>query len=112
MDLSLQGKLLRVLENRSFQRVGSVREYSVVARIVAATNRDLGELVEKSNFRLDLFQRLSVFPIQIPPLRERGDDILILAKHFLDFFSQKMKIEIESLSPEVPWMNLMERYAL
>ncbi|MBW1808351.1 MAG: sigma-54-dependent Fis family transcriptional regulator [Deltaproteobacteria bacterium] len=110
MDLSLQGKLLRVLENRSFQRVGSVREYSVVARIVAATNRDLGELVEKSSFRLDLFQRLSVFPIQIPPLRERGDDILILAKHFLDFFSQKMKIKIEPLSPEVQECLLSYNY--
>jgi two-component system NtrC family response regulator len=101
MDLSLQGKLLRVLETRRFQRVGSVREIEVRARIVAATNRDLLELVRQGRFRFDLYQRLSVFPIAIPALRERGEDILLAARHFIDFFAAKMNLVIEPLSAEV-----------
>ena len=101
MDLSLQGKLLRVLESRCFQRVGSVREYSVRARVVAATNCDLLELVKQGRFRFDLYQRLAVFPIAIPPLRERGDDVLQAALHFVEFFSSKMGIRIGALSSEV-----------
>ncbi|MCP4199385.1 MAG: sigma-54-dependent Fis family transcriptional regulator [Proteobacteria bacterium] len=101
MDLTLQGKLLRVLETRSFQKIGSVQEHAVMARVVAATNRDLVELVQEGSFRFDLFQRLSVFPITIPPLRDRGDDILLAAYHFVEFFSSKMKKQLEPLSPEI-----------
>jgi DNA-binding NtrC family response regulator len=101
MDSNLQGKLLRVLETRRFQRLGSVHENVVSARIVAATNKDLKELVNQGRFRFDLFQRLSVFPIPIPPLRERGEDILLAAHHFVDFFSSKMDVQMEPLSPEM-----------
>ncbi|NOZ01900.1 MAG: sigma-54-dependent Fis family transcriptional regulator [Deltaproteobacteria bacterium] len=101
MDLALQGKLLRVLESRRFHRVGSVREKQVRARVVAATNRDLLEQVKRGRFRFDLYQRLSVFPIQIPPLRDRGEDVLVLARHFVGFFARKMKISIRPLSAEI-----------
>jgi DNA-binding NtrC family response regulator len=101
-DMSdIQGKLLRVLENRSFQRVGSVKEIPLRARVVAATNRDLKQLVKEGKFRHDLYQRLSVFPIHIPPLAERDDDILILADHFLKFFAEKLGKEVGPLSDEV-----------
>jgi DNA-binding NtrC family response regulator len=98
---ALQGKLLRVLESRCFHRVGSTREITLRARVVAATNQDLKELVTQGQFRLDLYQRLSVFPIQLPPLRERGEDILQLAEHFRAFFAGKLTKEIEPLSAEV-----------
>jgi two-component system response regulator AtoC len=101
MDLTLQGKLLRVLETRSFQKIGSVQEHSVMARVVAATNKNLTELVREGAFRFDLLQRLSVFPIAIPPLRDRGDDILLAAHHFVEFFSSKMNKQLEPLSPEI-----------
>jgi DNA-binding NtrC family response regulator len=101
MDLVLQGKLLRVLETRCFQRVGSVREHPVEARIVAATNGDLAELVRQGRFRHDLYQRLSVYPIHLPPLRERGQDVLRMAQHFAEFFAARMDLELESLGPEV-----------
>ena len=101
MPLAIQGKLLRVLESRTFHRVGSTREISLRARVVAATNQELRTLVGEGRFRLDLFQRLSVFPITIPPLRERGDDILLLAEHFRAFFAGKLGKPIEPLSDEV-----------
>jgi DNA-binding NtrC family response regulator len=97
----IQGKLLRVLESRSFVRVGSVKELPLKARVVASTNQDLEELVKSGRFRHDLFQRLCVFPIHIPPLRERVEDILILAEHFREFYSQKLSIETGTLSEEV-----------
>ncbi len=101
MDLGLQGKLLRVLETRRYQRVGSVKEHPVRARIVAATNRDLLELVNLGRFRFNLYQRISVFPVHIPPLREREGDALLLARHFVSFFSEKMKKPVAPLSAEV-----------
>ncbi len=97
----LQGKLLRVLENRACCRVGSTQEIPLNARVVAATNQDLPELVKQGKFRQDLYQRLSVFPIAIPPLRERGDDVLLLAEHFRSFFAQKLSKAMEPLSQEV-----------
>ena len=100
MDV-LQGKLLRVLESRTFHQVGSLKEIALQARVVAATNQDLKELVRQGRFRLDLYQRLCVFPIQIPPLRERGDDILLLAEHFCAFFADKLGKEVEPLDDEV-----------
>ncbi len=98
---ALQGKLLRVLESRVFHRVGSTRELPLRARVVAATNSDLRELVEQGRFRLDLYQRLAVFPVRIPPLRERGEDILLLAEHFRAFFAGKLGKEIEPLGEAV-----------
>jgi len=101
MDLALQGKLLRVLETRSFHRIGNVREQPVRARIVAATNRDLSSEVRKGTFRHDLYQRLSVYPVTLPPLRERGEDVLILARHFARFYQTKMGRPARPLSREV-----------
>ncbi|MBW2535401.1 MAG: sigma-54-dependent Fis family transcriptional regulator [Deltaproteobacteria bacterium] len=98
---ALQAKLLRVLESRSFRRVGSLTEIPLRARVVAATNQDLKQLVKQGQFRLDLYQRLCVFPIQIPPLRDRGDDILLLAEHFRSFFAEKLAKDIEPLGEEV-----------
>ena len=82
MELSLQGKILRVLEERTFDRVGGVKPIEMNARVISASHRDLGRLVEEGKFRLDLYHRLSVFPITIAPLRARGDDILLLADRF------------------------------
>ena len=98
---ALQGKLLRVLESRSFHRVGSLTELPLQARVVAATNQDLKDLVRQGRFRLDLYQRLCVFPIHIPPLRERGADILLLAEHFRAFFAEKLDRNIAGLADEV-----------
>ncbi|MDE0001278.1 MAG: sigma 54-interacting transcriptional regulator [Rhodospirillaceae bacterium] len=88
IPLDLQGKLLRVLQEGEFEQVGSDRTRSVDVRVVAATNRDLDKAVEDGKFREDLFYRLSVFPIDVPPLRERGDDIVQLASHFLEKICQ------------------------
>jgi DNA-binding NtrC family response regulator len=101
MDMSLQGKLLRVLESRTFHRLGSVKEKPVMARVVAATHRDLMELVDEGRFRFDLYQRLSVFPIAVPSLRERGEDILVLARHFVKHFARKLGIPPQPLPREV-----------
>ena len=76
MDPALQGKLLRVLEERTFERVGGVKPIEMGARVISASHRDLGALVEEDKFRLDLYHRLSVFPITIAPLRARGEDVL------------------------------------
>ena len=101
MEQRLQGKLLRVLESRTFQRLGSHRERPLGARVVAATNRDLSALVEQGGFRMDLYQRLAVFPVHLPPLRERGQDVLLLAEHFRAFYADKLGKEIEPLDDEV-----------
>lgn len=84
IPIELQGKLLRVLQESQYERVGDDTTLSVDVRVVAATNRDLEELVEQGGFREDLYYRLSVFPIEVPPLRERGEDIVQLASHFLE----------------------------
>ena len=96
-----QGKLLRVLESRVFHRLGTSREIPLRARVVAATNQDLSALVQAGRFRQDLFQRLAVFPIHIPPLRERGDDIVLLAEHFRVLFSERLRKPTEVLATEV-----------
>ncbi len=89
MDLSLQVKILRVLQEKEFERVGGTTLKKVDVRIVAATNRDLEEEVSACRFREDLFYRLNVIPLHLPPLRERGQDILLLAGHFLRRFCAK-----------------------
>jgi two-component system nitrogen regulation response regulator NtrX len=87
MSLTTQAKVLRVLETQEFQRVGGSRKIKVDVRIIAATNKDLEEEIQKSNFREDLFYRLNVIPIEVPPLRERKDDIPLLVEHFLQMFA-------------------------
>jgi transcriptional regulator with GAF, ATPase, and Fis domain len=99
MDLALQGKLLRVLEERTFERVGGVTPIPFEARVIAATHRDLAKLVHEGQFRLDLFHRLSVFPIHLPPLRKRGDDIIALANHFIEYFGQRFGKSLLPLDP-------------
>jgi Nif-specific regulatory protein len=100
LPLGVQAKLLRVLQERCFERVGGSQPISVDIRVVAATNRDLGEMVSKGRFREDLYYRLNVFPILIPPLRERDDDVVTLARHFLTRFSQETGKDVESISPQ------------
>jgi two-component system, NtrC family, response regulator AtoC len=101
LELNLQAKLLRVLEEGAFRRVGGLRDVPLDARIIAASNRDLKAESEESRFRLDLYYRLSVVQINIPPLRERGKDVLLLANHYINFFNERLRRKIKGLSPEV-----------
>ena len=102
MELSLQAKLLRVLEEGTFRRVGGLRDIPLDARIVAASNRDLKKESEEGNFRLDLFFRLSVIQIDIPPLRERGEDVLLLSRFYINNANQRRNgNQLKGLSPEV-----------
>lgn len=101
MNLELQAKLLRVLETGLFFKVGSTKELKSDVRIIAATNRNLMEESDKGNFRLDLYYRLSTFTIELPPLRERGDDILVLANHFVKMAASKMGSTPPKLSNEL-----------
>ncbi len=94
ISASLQVKLLRVLQEQEFERVGGSKTIKVDVRVVAATNRNLEDMVEKGEFREDLFYRLNVIPIQLPPLRERGKDVLMLASHFLYKFCKLHKKEM------------------
>lgn len=100
MELSLQAKLLRILEDGMIERIGSVKPISVDVRIIAASNRDLSSEVTKGRFREDLFYRLNVFPIYVPPLRERKEDIPLLVEFFLKKFSQELKQPLKTITPE------------
>jgi two-component system response regulator AtoC len=100
LRLDLQAKLLHLLENRKFRRVGGVREIQVDVRIVALTNRNLRAMVQEKTFRDDLYYRVSVFPIQVPPLRDRHEDILPLAQHFLRSLRPRSGKRIEGFSRE------------
>ena len=102
MELSLQAKLLRVLEEATFRRVGGLKDLPLDVRIVAASNQNLKKAGEEGTFRLDLFFRLSVIQVDIPPLRERGNDILLLAQHYIDKANLKRRgKQLKGLSPEV-----------
>jgi DNA-binding NtrC family response regulator len=96
---NLQAKLLRVLQEREFERVGGNRTIKVNVRIIATSNRDLLAHVEKGDFRQDLYYRLNVFPVHVPALRERGDDILLLADHFLGRAARRFGIRVAGFSP-------------
>jgi len=98
MDINMQTKLLRVLQEKELTRVGGNTIIKFDARVIIATNKDLSEEVSKGNFREDLYYRLLGLPIELPPLRERGNDILILAKFFLDEFCKENKLEKKSIS--------------
>ena len=108
MSPSLQVKILRVLQDRSFERIGGLKTIKVDIRVIAATNQNLEEMVRRSRFREDLYYRLNVIPIRVPPLRDRVADIPLLVQHFLHEFSRKKKKPIKRLSPQV--MDLLLRH--
>jgi len=97
---ALQPKLLRVLQDQEFERLGSGRTHKVDVRLVAATNRDLAKVVARGQFRSDLYYRLNVFPIVLPPLRDRREDIPALVTHFVKMFSRRMGKQVDSIPPE------------
>ena len=100
MHIDLQAKLLRVLETNEFIKVGDTKSTKVNVRIIAATNRDLQDYVREGKFREDLYYRLNVFVITLPPLRNRKSDIISLASHFIDLYSRKINKPITGMSPE------------
>jgi two-component system, NtrC family, response regulator AtoC len=100
LELSLQAKLLRVLEEGSFRRVGGLKDLPLDVRVIAASNRDLKSESEAGRFRADLFYRLSVIQIDIPPLRDRGDDIRVLAEHYMESFRTRLRKNVNTITPE------------
>jgi formate hydrogenlyase transcriptional activator len=109
VPLALQPKLLRVLQEREFERLGNNRTRQVDVRLVAATNRNLLDMVKRNEFRSDLYYRLNVFPILVPPLRARCEDIPALVEHFFEIYARRMDKQIEQISPEV--MSELTSYA-
>src|SRR5579864_117854 len=109
IPLDLQPKLLRVLQEQEFERLGSTRTKQVDVRVVAATHRDLEEMIQEKQFRSDLYYRLNVFPISIPALRERPEDIPLLVKHFANRFAQRMNKVIDAIPFET--MEALTQYS-
>jgi formate hydrogenlyase transcriptional activator len=105
---ALQPKLLRVLQEQEFERLGCTRTHRVDVRLVAATNRDLLEMVKRGAFRIDLYYRLNVFPVLLPPLRARREDIPALVQHFVRIFGRRMGRQIEHIPPET--MSALSSY--
>src|SRR5207245_4893340 len=108
VPLDLQPKLLRVLQEREFERLGSTRTIRTNARLVAATNRNLEKMIGNNEFRSDLYYRLSVFPIHIPALRERPEDIQLLVRHFTEKFARRMQKQIDVI-PAAAMRSLTRR---
>lgn len=109
LPLELQPKLLRVLQEQEFERLGSTRSIRTDVRIIAATHRDLSRMVSAETFREDLFYRLNVFPIAIPPLRDRAEDIPRLAHHFTEYYAHRFHRLVEGISPELT--ERLKRYS-
>ncbi len=108
IPLEVQPKLLRVLQEREFERLGGSKTFRTDARLIAATNRDLEAMAGEQTFRSDLYYRLNVFPIRVPPLRERADDIPLLVRHFVQQFGRRMGKTIETIPSET--MDALVRY--
>jgi len=108
IGLETQAKLLRVMQDKEFMRLGGTKTLRVDTRIIAATNSDLEEMIKQKAFRQDLFYRLNVIKIELPPLRDRKDDIPLLVKHFIDVYSRENKKEIEGLTDDV--LEILEDY--
>jgi DNA-binding NtrC family response regulator len=108
--MATQAKLLKVLEEMTFRRLGGTRDLSINVRVVAATNKELADEVEQGRFRLDLYHRLDVFHLRVPPLRERREDILPLATHFLTRFSTRMRKPASKFAPETERLLLAYDY--
>src|SRR5437879_12141608 len=101
IPLALQPKLLRVQQEQEFERLGGTRTHQVDVRLVAATHRNLVEMAKRNEFRSDLYYRLNVFPVPLPPLRARREDIPALVEHFVEIYARRMGKEIESISSEM-----------
>ena len=110
MPATLQAKLLRFLEEKAFRRIGGVSDISVDVRIIGATNRDIEKLIADGGFREDLYYRLNIIPIFIPPLNERGDDTRLLAQHYVTEFSREFRRDVIGVAPDA--MELLMRYPL
>src|SRR5208282_125880 len=109
IPLELQPKLLRVLQEQEFEHLGGNRTIRVDTRVVAATNRDLSAMVAERQFRSDLFYRLNVFPIRVPPLRERSEDIPLLVRFFAQMYSRRLSRNVETIPTAT--MEALERYS-